>query len=404
MLHAMFNQGEGKAEARAREGRPFSRDKFTDFVNKMQKHLQISNIFRIFVRLICANVNQSRMIVPVLVLTVLLSAVLPVRAQYVGSGTSTFAFLDLPVSARQNALGGENISIRDGELSSAFANPALLGSLTHNIVQIGYAYYGTNHFGSAMYGYNFSERDYFAAGIHYLDYGKMPYAEANGELTGISFGARDILLEAAYARQLSEQFTIGVALKPVMLFCESYSSVALGADIGGHFQLKDSTLQIGLTLKNIGWQLKGFYSDESGQRLEMLPLNLELGINYRVAHAPLRFSLTVQNIQNWDLGYSRLNETELPVKDVGWFDMMMRHTIWAIDIVPRSDKFYLTLSYNHRRRQEFNLQDQRSLAGFAIGAGLRIKMLRLGFAMSQMSKHNFTYQVSLALDANSLMK
>ena len=343
-------------------------------------------------------------IVRVLMLTVLLSAVLPVRAQYVGSGTSTFAFLDLPVSARQNALGGENISIRDGELSSAFANPALLGSLTHNILQLGYAYYGTNHFGSAMYGYNFSEHDYFAAGIHYLDYGKMPYAEDNGQLTGISFGARDILLEAAYARQLSEMFTIGVSLKPVMSFYESYSSIALGADIGGHFQLKDSTLQIGLALKNIGWQLKGFYSDESGQRLEMLPLNLELGINYRVAHAPLRFALTVHNIQTWDLGYSRLNETELPVKDVGWFDMLMRHTIWAIDIVPRSEKFYLTLSYNHRRRQEFNLQDQRSLAGFAIGAGLRIKMLRLGFAMSQMSKHNFTYQVSLALDANSLMK
>ena len=102
--------------------------------------------------------------------------------------------------------------------------------------------------------------------------------------------------------------------------------------------------------------------------------------------------------------------------------MMMRHTIWAIDIVPKSEKFYLTLSYNHRRRQEFNqkfyltlsynhrrrqefnLQDQRSLAGFAIGAGVRIKMLRLGFAMSQMSKQNFTYQVSLAMDVNSLMK
>ena len=364
----------------------------------------MSFFFRKFACLIYADVKFSRYIIRLAVLVALLMPVQTMRGQYVGSGTSTFAFLDLPVSSRQNALGGENISIRDGELSSAFANPALLGSLTHNILQLGYAYYGTNHFGSAMYGYNFSEHDYFAAGIHYLDYGKMPYAEDNGQLTGISFGARDIMIEAAYARQLSEMFTVGVALKPIFSFYESYSSVALGADIGGHFQLKDSTLQIGLALKNIGWQLKGFYSDESGQRLEMLPINLELGINYRVAHAPLRFSLTVHNIQTWDLGYSRLNETELPVKDVGWFDMMMRHTIWAIDIVPRSEKFYLTLSYNHRRRMEFALQDQRSLAGFAIGAGLRIKMLRLGFAMSQMSKQNFTYQVSLAMDVNSLMK
>ena len=247
----------------------------------------------------------NRYIVP-LILLACLPVALPVRAQYVGSGSATFAFLDLPVSSRQNALGGENISIRDGELSSAFANPALLGSMTHNILQLGYAYYGTNHFGSVMYGYNFGRSkfenqvstdgqpdrpNYFAVGVHYLDYGRMKYAETTGELTGASFGARDILIEAAYARQLGEMFTVGVALKPIMSFYESYSSFALGADVGAHFQMRDTTLQIGLALKNIGWQLKGFYSDESGQRLEMLPINLELGINYRVKHAPLRFSL-----------------------------------------------------------------------------------------------------------------
>ena len=351
--------------------------------------------------------KTKKSIVQIGVILLLLLTMQPVHGQYVGSGSSTFAFLDLPVSARQNALGGENISIRDGELSSAFANPALLGSLTHNILQIGYAYYGTNHFGRAMYGYNFSEQDYFAAGIHYLDYGTMRYAEANGALTQATFGARDILIEAAYARQLGEQFTVGVALKPVMSFFESYSSVALGADIGAHFQMKDSALQIGsmslIPASGLKCQDSCKALDESGQKREMLPLNLELGINYRVQHAPLRFSLTVHNIQNWDLGYSRLNEVE-EVKPVGWFDMLMRHTIWALDIVPKSERFYLTVSYNHRRRQEFNLQDQRSLAGFAIGAGLRIKMLRLGFAMSQMSKQNFTYQVSLSMDVNSLMK
>ena len=291
----------------------------------------MSFFFRKFAGQICAKMKICRYIVRLAVFAALLLPVQTIRGQYVGSGTSTFAFLDLPVSSRQNALGGENISIRDGELSSAFANPALLGSMTHNILQLGYAYYGTNHFGSVMYGYNFGEHNYFAAGIHYLDYGKMAYAEDNGQRTGINFG-----------------------------------------DVGGHFQLKDSTLQIGLALKNIGWQLKGFYSDESGQRLEMLPINLELGINYRVKHAPLRFSLTIHNIQRWDLGYSLLNETELPVKPIGWFDMMMRHTIWAIDIVPKSEKFYLTLSYNHRRRQEFNLQDQRSLAEPDVQAELHL--------------------------------
>ena len=50
------------------------------------------------------------------------------------------------------------------------------------------------------------------------------------------------------------------------------------------------------------------------------------------------------------------------------FDMLFRHTIWAIDIVPKSEKFYLTVSYNHRRQAEMNINDVRSMAGFAFGA------------------------------------
>ena len=106
----------------------------------------MSIFFCNFVHLFCADMKSGRYILPMMVLAALLWGTLFARAQYVGSGSATFAFLDLPVSSRQNALGGENISIRDGELSSAFANPALLGSMTHNIVQIGYAYYGSNHF------------------------------------------------------------------------------------------------------------------------------------------------------------------------------------------------------------------------------------------------------------------
>jgi hypothetical protein len=51
-----------------------------------------------------------------------------------------------------------------------------------------------------------------------------------------------------------------------------------------------------------------------------------------------------------------------------------------------------------------NLSDQRSLAGFGIGAGVRIKQCRIGFGMSQLTKSNFSYQASISLDINSLLK
>ena len=330
------------------------------------------------------------------ILLTLFVAILPVSAQIKGAGSSVFHFLNLPASARLNALGGENVSISDDDISMAFMNPALLTAHTDKVLQLNYAYYlaGTM-FGSVMYGHNYKE-NYFAAGIHYLDYGQMAYADEFGNLLGTTFTAKDICVNLMYSRQLGPQFRVGATLKPIFSVYEQYNSFALGADIGGHFQTEDSTFQMGLALRNIGWQLKSFYEEDYGQHTEMLPLNLELGLNYRLAHAPLRFSLTIHNMQHWNIAPAG--------EEVKWFDMLFRHTIWAVDIVPRSEKFYLTVSYNHRRQAEMNITNVRSMAGLGLGLGIKIYKFRLGFAMSQYTKSNFTYQVSLSTDINSFLK
>ena len=330
------------------------------------------------------------------ILLTLFVAILPVSAQIKGAGSSVFHFLNLPASARLNALGGENVSISDDDISMAFMNPALLTAHTDKVLQLNYAYYlaGTM-FGSVMYGHNYKE-NYFAAGVHYLDYGQMAYADEFGNLLGTTFTAKDICVNLMYARQLGPQFRVGATLKPIFSVYEQYNSFALGADIGGHFQSEDSTFQMGLALRNIGWQLKSFYEEDYGQHTEMLPLNLELGLNYRLAHAPLRFSLTIHNMQHWNIAPAG--------EEVKWFDMLFRHTIWAVDIVPRSEKFYLTVSYNHRRQAEMNITNVRSMAGLGLGLGMKIYKFRLGFAMSQYTKSNFTYQVSLSTDINSFLK
>ena len=344
-------------------------------------------------------------------------------AQVSNAGRSVFSFMSLPTSSRINALGGSNVSLSDGDVSMGMCNPALLHNETHMVLQLNYSYYlpGTM-FGSALYGHNFGDvkslaveggperPNYFAVGLHYLDYGSMKYADEYGNITGGSFGARDILIDVMYARQLHPCWKIGVTLKPVYSIYEHYTSFALGADVGAHFQTPDSTFQMGLVLANICWQLKGFYSEEGGRNHEMLPLNLQLGLTYRVKHAPLRFHVQFHNLQTWYLHYEWTSLDKDPVKgeiiphDIPWYDMLFRHTIFSLEVVPKSERFYIALSYNHRRRAELNLTDQRSLAGFSIGAGVRIKQARIGFAMSQLTKSNFSYQVGLTLDINSLMK
>ena len=331
-----------------------------------------------------------------IILLAIVTLPLPLQAQIGRAGSSVFHFLGLPASSRLNALGGENVSLADNDISMAFINPALLTSETDKVLQLNYAYYlaGTM-FGSAMYGHNHNE-NYFAAGIHYLDYGQMEYADAMGNLMGGTFSAKDICVNLMYARQLGPHFRVGATVKPIFSIYERYTSFALGADVGGHFQTADSLFQMGLALRNIGWQLKSFYEEDYGQHTEMLPLNLEFGMSLKLAHAPLRFSLTAHNLQRWNLAPNNM-ETK-------WLDMLFRHTIWAVDIVPKSEKFYLTVSYNHRRQAEMSIADVSSLAGLALGAGVRVYKFRVGFALSQHTKSNFTYQVSISTDINSFLK
>jgi len=367
-----------------------------------------------------------------LILIGILAGVTAGFGQVSNAGRSVFSFMSLPTSSRINALGGSNVSLSDGDVSMGMCNPALLHNQTDKVLQLNYSYYlpGTM-FGSVLYGHNFGEAkgiggkrmgvedpvsdkpdkpNYFAVGIHYLDYGAMKYADENGNLTGGTFGARDILIDVMYARQLHPCWKIGVTLKPVYSIYASYTSFAIGADVGAHFVTRDSTFQMGLVLANIGWQLKGFYSQEGGKNHEMLPLNLQLGLSYRIPKTPLRLHMQIHNMQTWKLDYEwssrdkSITTGDYISHDVKWYDMLFRHTIFAVEVAPKSDKFYIVFSYNHRRRAELHLIDQRSLAGFALGAGVRIKQARVDFAVSQMTKSFFSYQAGVTLDINSLLK
>ena len=353
----------------------------------------------------------------ILTVTILIISMMSAFGQ---SGKAPYAFLSMPMSARMNALGGHNVSVDNGDVSSALYNPAILSEQTHMGLELNYAYCMSKiNIASAIYSHNYKDNR-FAVGVHYLDYGKMQYADEYGNLTGITFGARDMLIDLIYSRQLGSMFRVGASLKPIYSIYESYSSFSLGADVGAHFQTRDSTFQLGLSLQNIGWQLKEFYSGTNGGSRSMLPFNLELGFNVRFAHAPIRIGMTIHNIQRWNLGYEMSGKSTYVVGSkrgmtndewalaqekgaVMWYDMMFRHTVFFIDIAPKSEKFYVTLSYNHRRRAELEVKDISSLAGLSIGAGINTKMVHLGFSFSQYAKGQYIYQTSLTLDINNLM-
>ena len=85
------------------------------------------------------------------------------------AGTGVYKFLDLPVSSRLAALGSINVSLHDNDINFAFQNPALLTSETNNVIGLNMASYLADiKFGSAVYGRNFGDKNYFAIGIQDL--------------------------------------------------------------------------------------------------------------------------------------------------------------------------------------------------------------------------------------------
>ncbi|MBQ9705157.1 MAG: type IX secretion system protein PorQ [Paludibacteraceae bacterium] len=325
------------------------------------------------------------------------------------SDSRSFAFLNLPVSARLTALGGTNVATRDGELSFMLRNPALLSEATDKVLSLNYAnLMTTENCANVLYAHNYHDNR-FGGAVHYVDYGKMAYADELGGRTGQTFSARDILIQLTYARQLGRWFTVGASLKPVISVYGEYSSFSLGADVGGHFQTRDSSFHLGISLQNIGWQLKTFYP---GARRDMLPLNLQLGLSYRFRHAPLRLGMTIHDMQCWNLNYQLTNQPRTSTlsgetaadQAVPWYDMLFRHTVFSIEVVPKSERFWLAVSYNHRMRQEMHLKDQRSMAGFAVGAGLRLKQFRLAYAFTMYQKGQFVHQASLSMNINEFLK
>lgn len=317
------------------------------------------------------------------------------------AGRGVYQFLDLPVSSRLAALGTANVSVNDNDINFAFQNPALLTLETHNVVGLNMANYLADiKFGSAVYGRNFG-KNFFAAGIQYVDFGSFRYAdEINSTPEVISyFTAKDMAVNIVYARPLTDKIVVGGTFKPVYSAYERYSSFGLAVDLGASYKLPEHYFSAGLVLKNIGTQLKGYYSDENGQHYEPLPFNIMLGVTKKLNHAPFRFSLNLHNLQRWDFSYKVARENSYSSgsseKNINFFDMAFRHAVVGVEFLP-SKSFYLAASYNHRRSQEMKMPGFKSMAGFSFGGGIKLYKFQVGFGMSQFQVGNYAYQFSIS--------
>ena len=324
------------------------------------------------------------------------------------AGRGVYRFLDLSASSRIAALGGNNISMPDTDLNFSFQNPALLNAQTHGMMGLNFANFLADvNFGSAVFGWNFGERNFMSFGVFYIDYGTFLERDEFNQNPGggdveTFFGAQDLALFITYARPLTERITVGGTFKPIFSNFHWYTSFGVAVDLGVSYANPDRLFSAGLVFRNIGHQITAYHSHEEGRNFEPLPFDILLGITQQLRYAPLRFSLTLNNLHRWDLSYqitnmpsNSLNPDDDRDEGIGFIDMAFRRAIFGVEFVPNPN-FYVSVGYSHRRNRELSIAGTRSLSGFSAGAGIRVRGFQAGFGVMPFQTGLNTFHFSVA--------
>ncbi|MDY6325936.1 MAG: type IX secretion system protein PorQ [Bacteroidales bacterium] len=325
-------------------------------------------------------------------------------------GKHVYNFLNLSYSSRLMGLGGNFISVHDGDPSLMLVNPSYVSDRLHNKLFVNYTnYFAKSNAMSAAYSYTFPKAGSFAAGICALSYGSFRGADETGVETG-KFHAGDYALFLSWGRQLAANFSIGAQLKTIFSHYDSYYSMGLAVDVAGSYFDDEKNLSLTILAKNIGSQVKTF----APGNLELVPFDLQFAISQRLKHVPIRYHISLHSLYRWNMNYygkdNPFMETDAisgqikyPSKFAQHADNFFRHFVFGIEIEPMK-YFSIQLAYNHNVHQEMKVVARKSMAGFSYGIQLNIKGVHVGFSRLHYAVGATPNCVDLALDFNELSK
>lgn len=190
------------------------------------------------------------------------------------SGTVAGQFLKLPTNARSTAMGNAQVALAEGAASMA-SNPAGILSTA----QLSFAGMYNEWFAEIKHSFagvsaNVEGIGFIGAGVTILTTDDMAVTTpAFPEGTGELFKATDYAFTLTYARQISEEFGLGLSAKYIKsyLYNSEISSNALAFDIGSLYDIPTLRTRLGISVTNLGKDLK--YLNEQYS----LPTSLKFG-------------------------------------------------------------------------------------------------------------------------------
>lgn len=317
-------------------------------------------------------------------------------------GKSVYQFLNLVQSPRQAALGGKTVTVVDYDVNQAFYNPATINEKMSNRLSANYGnYFGEVTYGTAAYAYTYDQHvQTFHAGISYINYGTFEGRDELGNLTS-DFTGSEAALSLGYAYNLpwTDMF-VGANVKLISSTLESYNSWGAAVDLGFLYVDVDNDINYGLTVRNLGFQIKP-YQDTN----EKLPLAIDAGISQLMENVPIRWHVTLENLQQWNIAFSNPNRAQGSLdgsskeEKVSFFNNALRHVILGAELFPEKG-FNLRLGYNFRRGEELRIVDKRNFSGISVGFGIRFGKVKFDYSYSRYTIAANTSLFGLMIDLN----
>jgi hypothetical protein len=294
-------------------------------------------------------------------------------------------------SARVVALGGLPLPMHDGDLQTVVFNPSSISPEMNN--QFALSYVGDfnvgTHFGTVQYSHTFDKVGSFAASVQYYNYGNFQYAEADGSTDGSTFNVSDYAITLGWGRELTDKWSIGANLKYAGVQYETGRAGALGVDVACTYW-SYSNWALTLAARNIGRQL---FSVDMNVENKWLPFSLDFMASKKLDHLPLTIIMGYKDIQHWNKIYDDpldlaghydpiTGEYKEPSKAAKFFTNLGCHLVVGGELAIGKN-FFLRAAYNYETFHNMRVPKKRSLVGFSVGCGVRIKGFEIDYARSR---------------------
>ena len=333
--------------------------------------------------------RRDQLFLTVVLLGIAALWLMPHDACGAGPGQAAYTFLKVGTDARAEGMGGAYVGLADG-LGALTYNPGGLAFLAPRQFIATYNNWLTDIQSGFVGGtWGFGETDRIGVAAQYLDYGSFRAANADGSARPV-FGASDFALALSWARPVlgqeeqpemlgstpaedSERHRvvsrsgIGASVRLITESIDNQSSWAIAFDLGFLHRFPDGHTQIGVAVRNAGFQMKAFGEGAK----DKLPITGVIGFSHQLRGAPVLFAIDAMKSHDSKFGAAFGAE------------------------ISALNPLLLRVGYNTLGGQIDTGTSSDKLSGLSLGAGFTKSRVTIDYAFAFMSKLGSTHRFTI---------